>query len=1231
MEFGLLGPVVVWDHGRELPIGRGKQQALLCILLLRANEAVATSRLVDELWGEKPPPTAVKAVQVHVSQLRKALGEGVLVTEPGGYRLRVGQGALDQERFESLLDQGRLHLAADAPREAGDALRAALAMWRGPPLAGFEFDAWATNEIGRLEELRLTALELRLEADLALGRHAEAVGELAGLVRDHPLRESLRGLLMAALYRSGRQADALAVYQEGRVALLDGLGLDPSEALQRLEGQILRHDASLDLPVAPASRDPMPAPAVVAAAPAAPGEARKVVTVLFCDVGSDEQADPEALRGALARSFEKIATIVSSHGGTAEQMAGSAVMAVFGVPAVRQDDALRALNAALEICGAPLALGLRASVGVQSGEVIVGGTGAIAGNAVAVAMRLAEAATAGEVLIGGLTLELTARAVDVEEIEPLPPRGGDEPLGVFRVLHVHEIMEPAQRMRFVGRAGEVALIRDAWERVVEGQACELVTVVGEAGIGKSRLTAEALAPFDALVVQGRCLSFGDGITYWPVREVLNQLVVAPPTEAAEPIGALLGSSPAGTSPGEIAWAFRKTLEYAAALRPLIVVFDDIQWGEDAFLDLVEQASLLSTGAPILLLCVARPELLEHRPSWPVTIRLEPLADTTIDELIPDRISAPLREKITRASGGNPLFVQEMLAVVADADQDLVVPLTLQAVLAARLDQLEPDERAILTYGAIEGETFHHGAIQALAPAEIQVAARLASLVRKGLIWPGRPDLPGQDGYRFRHILIRDAAYATLPKPRRSERHAGFADWLVTAEPAWAADHPDILAYHYATALELAREAKLTEHEEALKESALRFLILAGERAADIDPAAAIASFERALALQIDDPRERVRVQLELGFLLDETGRIAESAAILAVGLEAAAGLEERGLVARALVRISHQRLVADVDVGGEEILLVADDAIETFTELGDSLGLARAQRMRAMALSRLGRTTESYAALEHALVHADASGDQPTRRYVIGTLCYLLCDGPALVGEAIDRCEELLRSSESDRVVETLVSRHLSLLLAMAARFDDSRELLLKAGPVFEELNQSTQHGLSRDSVAEARELSGDLSGAEQELVALWELFRDARGDAPESRAVRAASLLALLYCDAERWDDAAACLAYGPELPEPTHFRPAVVLRLAAEARLVGHRGEDAEAVRRALLAVELAEQSDRLNLRARVWLALSQVHRGNGQTAEAAEAAAAALRLYEAKGNIAAAAHLSALDLAR
>jgi predicted ATPase/DNA-binding SARP family transcriptional activator len=261
VEFGILGPLAVWKDGDDVPIRAAKQRALLAVLLLRRNELVPTERLIDDLWGERPPATATKTVQVYVSQLRKTIGDGLLETGPDGYVLRLEAGVVDLDAFEDLLARGRRLLGEGSAGDAATLLRHALDLWRGPALADFRYDAFARDEIGRLEELRLVALEQRLEADLALGRHAEAVPELEALIREHPLRENLRLLLMLALYRSGRQADALAAYRDARSVLLDELGLDPSESLQELETAILRHDPALLPPLMTRRRTNLPVPA----------------------------------------------------------------------------------------------------------------------------------------------------------------------------------------------------------------------------------------------------------------------------------------------------------------------------------------------------------------------------------------------------------------------------------------------------------------------------------------------------------------------------------------------------------------------------------------------------------------------------------------------------------------------------------------------------------------------------------------------------------------------------------------------------------------------------------------------------------------------------------------------------------------------------------------------------------------------------------------------------------
>ena len=486
-----------------------------------------------------------------------------------------------------------------------------------------------------------------------------------------------------------------------------------------------------------------------------------------------ETIDPEALQARVARFFQHMETIVARYDGTVDQLIGDAVMAVFGVPLVHEDDALRALRAADEARTVLAELGLAGRIGVMTGEAVTGEGAVVTGEVVSAAKRMAEAATPGEILIGQPTLELVRIAGRHRAGRATPERHcRPPPLASWRRGRKRGRAAP-----FVGRKAELSFLRESWDLVRSDRRCELVTVVGEAGVGKSRLAAEFRASIEATVVEGRCPPYGEGITYLPVVEVLRQLDLRPEDEAAAAaISSLLGETDTPTSADEIAWAVRKVLAQAAAERPLVVLFDDLQWGEEAFLNLVEQAALLSSDTPILLLCLARPELTERRPSWPVALRLGTLDDEAVDELIPKRVPADARARIARAAGGNPLFVEEMLAVVGEADADISVPPTLQALLATRLDQLESAERSVLEGAAIEGEVFHRGAVQALAP-DLEVTTALASLVRKGLVKPDQPRIRGEDGLRFHHILIRDAAYNALPKTTRAQLHQRFAAWL----------------------------------------------------------------------------------------------------------------------------------------------------------------------------------------------------------------------------------------------------------------------------------------------------------------------------------------------------------------------------------------------------------------------------------------------------------------------
>jgi YVTN family beta-propeller protein len=417
MQYRVLGPLEVRDGEESLPLAGAKQRALLALLLLHANRVLSRDRLIDELWGDEPPATAVTSLQVYVSRLRKLLPASALLTRPPGYLLEVEPDDLDLQRFERLLAEGHEALAEGDAERAAIVLHQALALWRGPALAEFAFEPFAQAEIGRLEDLRLAAVEERLEADLALGRHAEVIGELEALVAENPHRERLRGQLILALYRSGRQAEALDAYQQTRRAL-DELGIEPSAALQRLEKQILTHDQRLETPP---RRRPEPSAPGEPAPPPAPLE-HKLVTVLFADLTltNDEEQDPESAGAFLDRLQSEAAAEIEAAGGTVEKGIAGALLATFGAPSARQQDhAVRAVSAALatrnrlsNVFGDELSL----RMGVESGEVILGRPGSfVTGMPVAAAARLIRSAQPGEIIVGERAATASAGAFELEQ------------------------------------------------------------------------------------------------------------------------------------------------------------------------------------------------------------------------------------------------------------------------------------------------------------------------------------------------------------------------------------------------------------------------------------------------------------------------------------------------------------------------------------------------------------------------------------------------------------------------------------------------------------------------------------------------------------------------------------------------------------------------------------------------------------------------------------------------
>src|SRR5438034_707659 len=786
-----------------------------------------------------------------------------------------------------------------------------------------------------------------------------------------------------------------------------------------------------------------------------PREQRKTVTVVFCDVAGStalgESVDPEALRSLLARYFERMKAIVERHGGTVEKFVGDAVMAVFGVPMLHEDDALRGVRAAAEMRDALPELGVRARIGVNTGEVVAGtGERLVTGDAVNVAARLEQAAPPGEVYVGAQTVQLARGGLQIERVEPLHLKGKLQPVEAFRLVAVGDAEVETRRFdgRFVGRERELRVLREAFDLVVSDRVCQLFTLLGVAGVGKSRLAAEFLRGLDATVVGGRCLSYGEGITYWPVVEAVKQLR---PDErelderVARPLRVLLGGDEAA-SKEEIMFAVRRLLEEAAHERPLVVMWDDLHWAEEAFLDLVEHVADWSRDAPILLFSMARPELLDRRPGWAggklhaTTVLLEPLTPEETDELI-DRLAPvdeSLRARIRDAAEGNPLFVEEMLAMVRESGNggDVVVPPTIQALLAARLDQLDPSERAVLERGAVEGKVFHRGAIEALTPEESQVRARLMALVRKEL---GRPDqavLVGDDAFRFRHLLIRDAAYDALPKAVRAELHERFATWL-EEHGAELVELDEILGYHLEQACRYRVELG-APHDGELAERARARLTAAGRRALSrYDLVAAVNLLERSAALMrpevIDLGLELDRI--DAAFFLGEPREAIRLAESLSEQSEAA---NDRIGELCGRIKQGEVRIYVEPEGAAAALVELVDEALPVFEAAGDDLALYVAYRARAQIAHMRALMDSALEALETAVVHARRRALLYREIWAQPPLGAARYFGSTPISDLLAWLDE----QESRGLHHAANRLHRAGALAMLGRTDEARELI---------------------------------------------------------------------------------------------------------------------------------------------------------------------------------------------
>ena len=1006
-------------------------------------------------------------------------------------------------------------------------------------------------------------------------------------------------------------------------------------------------------------------------------ETRKTVTVLFIDAVSStslgERMDPESMRAVMTRYFDVMREAIESHGGAVEKFIGDAVMAIFGVPTVHEDDALRACRAAVEIRGrlAELEPQIRADrgvsiewrAGINTGPVVAGDVAAgqriVTGDAVNVAARLEAAAAPGEILIGEETHALVRDSVGVEPVAALTLKGKSEPVPAWRLLAVGEAsgrhVRP-QEAPLVGRRRPLRLLEEAFNEVTEDRVCHLFTVLGVAGVGKSRLVDEFLSGLGdrASVASGRCLAYGSGITYWPVAEALRSgigigetatsdeaagaLAAALSDEPVEPriaaaVGSLIGLDSERHDQEELFWAVRKTFEALARRRPLVLVLDDIHWGEATFLDLVEHIADWSRDAPILLLAMARSELLEKRPAWgggkrsATTVQLEPLSDLESDQLVHSllgEVDLPLdfRGRVSQAAEGNPLFVEELVAKLIDDGflqrtaagwaatgdlRDLSMPPSIHALLAARLDGLGAEERAVIERGAVEGKTFHRGAVTALAsePLRPRVPDRLAGLMRMELVRPDQAAFAGEEAYQFRHLLIRDAAYQGLAKQTRSELHERFADWLERVAVDREIEYEEIIAYHLEQAYRYRTELGPTD--AAALELARRSgtLLAHACRRAQVrgDIGGTVHLLKRAVSLLPPGEARRLLVaQTGVYFLYAGDGPEAERMLKDTIAEARAAG-DDR---AAAWANVSLLMVTGSTrSIEGSEMVRQAEQLRDQLTEVGDLEGAQAAELLAGQSLFQVGLAGDAFERTQRVADNA-ASG-------AIATWAWLQRTGAAVYGpmpadEVIALMEQAIVENDRHPGPRSAIAQ----MLLLQGRFAKATQVIDEAGQLGADLGDRIFETVVDELLGSIALWSGDVEQAVQmlrrsydRLVALGD-----RGFA-STTAARVAEANVEAGDLAQAWDFAtiARQTSASDDVASQAGGRQ-------AQAEVLSARGQHEEAEALAREAVTIMESTDYLAWRGHALVHLARVLRAAGKHAQAVEVARSAIELYEAKG---------------
>jgi class 3 adenylate cyclase/DNA-binding SARP family transcriptional activator/tetratricopeptide (TPR) repeat protein len=1319
MEFRVLGSLEVVGPGGPIAIASARQRAILALLVLDLGHTVASERVVDQVWGDDPPPTAQHALRVHVAGLRRALGAGRIETQPHGYRLRAEGTSVDLQRFQAIVSDASRAFGAGDPQSAARDYRVALALWRGPALGDLGGSTAARAERARLDELRAVVLERWVDAELASGRHLELLPALRSQVTEAPLREAFQARLMLALYRSGRQAEALAVYHAAREVLDRELGVEPGPELEALQRAVLAHDPAMELgdlggprvwtgSGSEAATRRERGPVLIEAAAAALGlerdeprpdgrerttepwvsrhPGRRTVTILVAEVDGSAvgDLDPESTRRPAAEMFDELCRIVERHGGMAEPFIGDAVLGVFGVPTIHEDDALRAVRAAAEMRDAVVGVAqdherdpgasISLRIGLSTGEIVIGevrrASRVVTGDTVNIAARLAEAAAPGDALLGETTHRLVRHAAEVERAHPIQLRGVAKAVAAYRLRAVAPDIV-GHRIRLdsplVGRERELRQLQAALEQAIDDEACYLFSLLGPAGVGKSRLVHEFLGFLgpDALVLRGRCLPYGEQVAFWPIAEAVRQAAEIRSTDdafaarqklerlvrgdqraslVAERTAGAIGLSAAPSAGDDTSWAIRTLFESLARNRPLLIVFDDVQWGEPTFLDLIDYLAETSRDAPILLLCIARPELLDERPGWgggklnASSVLLRPLSETDVSRLVTNLlgglgVSPDVERKIGEAAEGNPLFVEEFLAMlvedgtlrregsgwVSTADlSSIVAPFSIMALLAARLDRLPAPERDVIERASVVGKVFGREALGALAEGldATEVDAALSSLVRRELI---RQDQSGADvaeAYRFKHILIRDAAYASVPKNKRIVVHELLAEWLGAGKDTSGLDAELIgahleQAYRYRTEL-----GPLDDQARAVGRLAAARLADAG-RQAHVRGDARLAEdlLKRAAAvLPARDP-DRLVLLIDLTETLIDRGEFAAAfdandELIEHAGPLGLADVRWRGVLQRFRLNFYTGR-------GQDpEARRDADAAIRFFGEVGNDQALGMAWRVIGELDNEAGLLAKSRRAYERAADHSSRAGDlrgEAVARAVIGGIDMF---GPATVGAAMRTASSLLdwARATGQLATESIALAQLGRLKAMVGDVDEGRRLVYAAIDIAQDLGRRLHDADSSRWIGLVEWLAGDPVAAEAglrrgygELVRLGETRMTAHVGAQLAR---------MLYLQG-RLDEAHEYTRIAEAQQSSLDVETGIDWR-SVRGLVLARRGETDAALGLTRDAVAIAQATDLVWARGRALEDLAEVLTLAGRPDEARPLLARAIGLYEQKGII-------------